>query len=298
LDKTVKVLVILFAVLGVALFGYHWVDQWHNKTVQQSVDKEKEACLKQIAQLEAEINRLREDLEAQHQAMPSKSDLTNAFGAAKPADAIKADAADCNQLTSQMVAFFQYLDSKSYLIWPGVNNMRAEEFFEEIYKRLAANPPINVGEMEDLTGLVRNVTHFYRLLGKDRIELIKEILSSEAAVTEPAMAVSFAWLTSCNSVRAVKDQPNLNALYPYASFFLNTLGGRSYLLRRDSKLRMLISYYALLVIDMANDAKINSYGLDIRPHLHYLFFDINTQKGLMYRERYLTKLATLKDKYQ
>ena len=298
MDKTVKVLVILFAVVGIALFGYHWIDQWHHKAVQQSVEKEKTECLKQIAQLEAEVNRLKEDLETQHQVLPSKSELTDAFGAAKPGEAFKTQAVDCKQLTSQMVAFFQYLDSKSYLIWPGVNNMRAEELFEEIYKKLAANPPINVGEMEDLSSLVANVTHFYRVLGKDRIDLIKEILSSETAVTEPAMAVAFAWLTSCKSERMVKGQPNLNSLYPYACFFLNTLGGRSYLLRRDSKLRMLITYYSLLVIDMANDAKLNSYGLDIRPHLHYLFFDINTQKGLMYRERYLTKLAALQDKYQ
>ena len=90
----------------------------------------------------------------------------------------------------------------------------------------------------------------------------------------------------------------MKQIYPYAAYFLNTLGGRSYLLRRDSKIRMLVNYYAVLTVDMANDNNYNAYGLDIRPYIDYLFYDINNQKGLMYRERYLTRLAALKDKYQ
>jgi hypothetical protein len=49
---------------------------------------------------------------------------------------------------------------------------------------------------------------------------------------------------------------------------------------------------------MANDAKLNAYGLDIRPHLDYVFYDINNQKGLMYRQRYLGRLRALQNKYQ
>ena len=175
--------------------------------------------------------------------------------------------------------------------------MRAEELFEYISKQLAANPPTNVGEMDNLASLIRNVTFFYRVLGKERIELLKGILNSEAA--EPAMAVMFTWMTECNeNNQRVDGVSNLKNLYQYASFFLNTLGGRSYLLRRDSKLRMLVNYYSLLTIDMANDAKLNAYGIDIRPHLDYVFYDINNQKGLLYRQRYLAHLAALKNKYQ
>ena len=79
---------------------------------------------------------------------------------------------------------------------------------------------------------------------------------------------------------------------------MNTLGGRSYLLRRDAKLRMLVNYYSLLIIDLANEAKLNAYGLDIRPYLDYVFYDINNQKGLMYRQRYLSRLSALQNKYQ
>ncbi len=293
MDKTVKVLVILFAIVGIGLFGYHWFSQWHTKTVDQTLEREKQKLLERIAQLEAEITRMTEELGAQQLSRPSKSELVNVFGDAKPTEPIVLSKADCKKITRQAVAFFQYLDSKAYLIWPGID-MRADELFEDISKQLAAQPPVNVGEMEDLYSLVRNVTHFYRVLGRNRINLIKEILSSESEIMEPAMAVMFAWITTCNYEY---DQLNLNTLFQYAHFFLNTLGGRSYLLRRDTRQRMLINYYCLLIIDMANDAKLNAYGFDIRPHLDYVFYDINNQKGLMYRQRYLSRLSALQNKY-
>jgi hypothetical protein len=298
MDKTVKVLVVLFAVLGIGMFGYHWFSQWHTQTVDQALLMEKEKHLDRIAQLENEINQLKEELDAQHQSQPSKTELSNVFGVAKPMAPLAPDDIDCDKITRQVVAFFQYLDSKAYLIWPG-NEMRAEELFDQLSKELAASPPINVGELDHLYSLVRNVTHFYRVLGKDRVDLVKEILSSENAVLEPAMAVMFAWMTTCGRAGTeTEKQPALSTLYQYAHFFLNTMGGRSYLLRRDTKQRMLINYYALLIIDMANDVKLNSYGLDIRPHLDYVFYDINNQKGLIYRQRYLTKLTALQSKYQ
>ncbi len=298
MDKTVKGLVILFAVVGIGLLGYHWINKWHTAEVQQATQEEKEQYQQKIAQLEAEINKLATELDTQAQAVPSKSELTSAFGVAKPMATLAPEEVNCQKIIGQVAAFFQYLDSKAYLIWPGIN-MRAEELFDEIFMKLSASPPTNVGEMEDLYSLVRNVTHFYRVLGKERIVLIKEILNSEAAVVEPAMAVMFLWQTTCRQgKRPDKEHAHLSTLYQYASFFLNTLGGRSYLLRRESKLRMLVNYYALLAVDMANDAKINAYGIDIRPHLDYLFYDINNQKGLLYRERYLTRLAILQDKYQ
>jgi hypothetical protein len=294
MDKTVKVLIVLFALVGIGLFGYHFVHQWHARTLNQAVLQERQHANEKIAQLEARINRMTEELGQQQRSQPSESELVNAFGDDKPLESIKPEKVDCKQVTGQVVAFFQYLDSKAYLIWPGINT-RAEDLFDQISRKLTAKPPVNVGEMDDIYSLVHNVTHFYTVLGKDRVELIKEILKSESDVLEPAMAVMFAWITACNTNT---KQLDLNTLYQYAHFFLNTLGGRSYLLRREAKLRILINYYSLLVIDMANDAKLNSYGLDIRPHLDYVFYDINNQKGLMYRQRYLSRLRALQTKYQ
>jgi hypothetical protein len=294
MDKTVKVLIVLFALVGIGLFGYHYINQWHARILDKAVDQERKQANEKIAQMEAKVNRLTEELGGQQQAQPSKSELVNAFGAAKPMESISSETVDCGQVAGQVVAFFQYLDSKAYLIWPGIN-MRAEDLFDQISRQLTAKPPVNVGEMDDIYSLVHNVTHFYTVLGKERVDLVKEILKSESEVLEPAMAVMFAWITACN---ANTKQLDLNTLYQYAHFFLNTLGGRSYLLRREAKLRILVNYYSLLVIDMANDAKLNAFGFDIRPHLDYVFYDINNQKGLMYRPRYLSRLRALQNKYQ
>jgi hypothetical protein len=298
MEKTVKTLVILFAVLGVGLLGYYLINQWHNRQLTNAREQEKAICMQRIAELEAKVQKLTQEAGSQSPPSADKTEMANVFGSEKPLSALQAETTDCNKITAQAIAFFQYLDSKSYLIWPGVDG-RAEDLFEDVFKRLAAHPPTNVGEMNNMYTLLRNVTHLYRVLGKDRVDLIKQIMHSESAVMEPAMAVMYAWISTCNAgTNHPMDSKRLKTLYQYACFFLNTMGGRSYLIRRDSKTRLLINYYALLIVDKANDAKLNSYGIDIRPHIDYVFYDINNQKGLMYRQRYLAHLAALKNKYQ
>lgn len=295
MDKTVRTLVIAFAVIGLGLLGYYWVGRWHARGIEGALQQEKERCADRVAHLEAEVQRLNTELGPLTQQY--KGDLSRAFGIEKgTAAALPGEPVDCKKITAQAVAFFQYLDSKGY--WPG-ENIRAEALFEEVFQKLADNPPVNVGELENLYSLTRNVTHLYRVLGKERILQIKELLTKEAAVVEPATAVLYSWLTVCNAGEGAGPDPvRLKAMYPYACFFLNSLGGRSYLLRRESKLRMLINYYSLLVLDKANDVQLNAFGLDIRPHLDYLFYDISNQKGLLYRQRYLTQLVALQSKYQ
>ncbi len=295
MDKTIKILLILFALAAIALFGYNWVTQWHARTLDAAVAAEKEQCQKRIAELEAQIANLAAQLREQQASLGqgglTKSEMDGVFGQDRP------ESTDCAQIANQVTAFFSYLDSKVDILWPG-STIKAQQLYSQVYRKLADNPPINVGEMQNLANLTRNVAHLYRVLGKEQVDLIKKILSSEAAVVEPALSVLFAWMTFCGETgRPAPDQKKFEEIYPYAAFFLNTMGGRSYLLRRDSKLRMLVNYYSVLIIDFANAHKLNSFGLDIRPYLDYLFYDISNQKGLMYRERYLTRLSVLKEKY-
>ncbi|MBW2228705.1 MAG: hypothetical protein JRG99_15735 [Deltaproteobacteria bacterium] len=79
---------------------------------------------------------------------------------------------------------------------------------------------------------------------------------------------------------------------------MNTVGGRSYLLRRDSKVRILTTFYSILILDMANDAVLNRYGIDIRPHINLSIDDISNQKNLIYPETYVAKLHQLREKYK
>ena len=95
-----------------------------------------------------------------------------------------------------------------------------------------------------------------------------------------------------------EECPSLETLYEYAGFFLNTLAGRSYLMRRNSRQRLLITYYSILILDKANEETVNRYGIDILPHLDFLASEINSQKDLVHKKHYLAKLGSLKEKYQ
>jgi hypothetical protein len=163
---------------------------------------------------------------------------------------------------------------------------------------LETSPPMLSGELEDLVRLIQNVTHFYRFLGKERLNIIKNLLKSETDIIETVVAIFYGYMTSGNRCPdKIIQFPTEDTRYRYAAYFLNTLAGRSYLLRRDSKIRVLVSYYAVLIIDRANDAMLNYQGTDIRPFIDYSFYEIANQKGLIYRGQYLEKLAELRKKY-
>ena len=109
----------------------------------------------------------------------------------------------------------------------------------------------------------------------------------------------FAWLISAESCEELmKGCPSLEVMYEYTGFFLNTLAGKSYLLRRDSKVRILTSYYCVLILDRANEENLNRHGIDIRSSIDFLLFDIISQRGFIYQKQYLTRLQALKKKYQ
>jgi hypothetical protein len=173
------------------------------------------------------------------------------------------------------------------------------ELFRQIVADLSAKRPMVVGEMKDLSSLISNVAHFYRVLGEDRVKLILTISEKEPGLIEDAMANFYEWFSSCGECEQSETPcPSIEVLYQYAGFFLNTLAGRSYLLRRDSKIRTLTTYYSVLILDRANDESLNPHGIDIRPYINLSSYETASLKGLAYQKRYLRKLQALRDKYQ
>jgi hypothetical protein len=124
-------------------------------------------------------------------------------------------------------------------------------------------------------------------------------LKNESDIIETVIAIFYNYISSENRCRdLIISAPSQEILYYYAGYFLNTLSGRSCLLRRDLKIRVLATYYAVLIIDKANDDMLNSYGIDIRPFIDYSFYEVSSQRGLIYQRQYLSKLNQLKKKYQ
>ena len=297
MNRTLATVAVVFALIVVGLVTYFSVNKWHQNQMAAGRQQSQNECLEVIQKLEADIEEMQAELETERQMRPGDEVFPTVFGTPVPDRDADTLPTDCEKVDAQMRAFFNYLDSQSYLSARQIEGDSAG-FVSECAALLMANPPVNIGEMQELFRLVKNVTHFYRVLGKKRLMLVKDIMTAEERVLEPAMAVFYATIVECQKPLSGDAQAlSMERLYDYAGYFLNTLGGRSYLLRRESKMRMLVNYYAILIVDRAHDEKFNRYGIDVRPFIDYLFYDISNQRGLTYRARYLTRLTALRNKY-
>ena len=82
-------------------------------------------------------------------------------------------------------------------------------------------------------------------------------------------------------------------LYEYAAFFLTTLSEERPMWRRDSKTRILATYYSILIVDRANLEKANRFNVDIKPPVAQLMDDLVNYRNLSYRGLYIKKLKAL-----
>lgn len=204
----------------------------------------------------------------------------------------------CEDLSAELHQFFSTLDNKPYIESFGLQTSLQTHFIKLI-DSLLDNPPTVSRETDDLYTLLTNMAHFFRIIGKDNILLIKSILDRERDVIEDIGLALYTRITSadCSSDLFSLKAP-LDKSYEYAGFFLNTMGGRSYLFRRDSRSRLLVNYYAVLIVDMANTAGINRHGISIPEALPLLINEIETSNQLIYKELYLDRLYQLLESYQ
>ena len=179
----------------------------------------------------------------------------------------------------------------------GINGDAYEQYKKAI-GLLEATRPLISGETQDLYTLMRNISFFYRVLGDKTIRVALAILSQESEIMEPTIQLFYdatnPW-TGCGSVQPIGLSSE--ALYDYASFFINTIAGHAYLARRDLKVRTLGLYYSVLVIDKANENGLNKYGIDVRPAINSLLEDLESQRGLLYKKDYVSTLTELQKKY-
>ncbi|MFW6081431.1 MAG: hypothetical protein ACOC7W_05915, partial [Desulfosalsimonas sp.] len=175
----------------------------------------------------------------------------------------------------------------------------AFEIFREMVEDLAETPPLVSGEARNLSSVLRNRAHFFRVLGKDRIELVIAVMRSEKDVLEHVMYNLYRYFVSekcCEeySGSCIPDE----TLYEYAAFFLDTLSGQGYLMRRHAELRTLSIYYSVLVLDRSAELGINRHGIDIRPRIEDAQSEVEASSGLRFKDRYLSRLQNLREKYE
>lgn len=201
-------------------------------------------------------------------------------------------------LLDELNQFYGHLDEQPYM-----KDFKLKEpsrdHFSKLIQKVVDNPPVVTRETDDLFTLLKNTAHFFRILGKDNILILKGILDREKESFEDVLQ-TFYNLTL--HPEYLEDEYGItlpfDALYDYAGFFLNTMGGRLYLFRRDSTSRMAVSYYAILVVDRAGREGSEDHGIDLRPAIDFLIDEMETGGGrLRLRDEYLDTLYDLKEKY-
>lgn len=205
----------------------------------------------------------------------------------------------CDSPSRQLHTFYTHLDSQAYMAEYKLN-ASSEKHFTDLIKKLLANPPQVTRESDDLYTILKNTAHFFRVSGKNNIIMLKGILDNEKGSLEQILA-DYHLLVSvpeCSMTPYSKDVDK-DALYEYACFFLNTMGGRLYLFRRDSLSRMVVTYYAILLVDQANIQNNNFHGIALKPAVDMLIAEMEAGGSTLKRsDSYLDKLYELKEKYQ
>ena len=331
--KTAKIVVgaVMLAVSG--FFIYSKIAGWHTSELENAVQQVQEVSQSKTDKLEEEIISLERELaNVKGQTIPEEK-LAEVFGADEKStdkESLAGVLRDENKLSGLLAeeekvavnqglnqkkistgeaqqdvveierrisAFFSYLDDQPYVQSYGFAGGSYLEYQIAI-KKLSSELPIITGEMQSLYSMVRNVAHFYRVMGKKRIFVTRQILQTESEIIESVMKTFYLWFTTKSAGQAtIEGRPSPEMMYNYAGYLLNTLGGRSYLLRRNPKIRALTTYYCVLTLDRANDEELNSKGIDIRPYIKTSFLEVKNQIGLIYQKEYMAKLSELNLKY-
>jgi hypothetical protein len=204
----------------------------------------------------------------------------------------------CKRIDKDVRDFFDYLNTRDYVrrIEEGTDTF---DHFHKIVSRLASKLPVPAGESADSTLLNSNIYHLFRVLEKKDIRLIREVLANETETIEMVIELFYQWSTLGNRCPDPEGlRPSQEMVYHYAGFFLNTIGGRSYLFRRPLGLRLLGTYYSLLIVYAADKEGRNLYGIDPYPYIAPVEKEIALYNGFRFQQTYLEKLQELEKYYR
>jgi len=230
------------------------------------------------------------DSMADDQATPAIESLENV---SNPIDLD--DRPPCQIAATELDNFFKNIEGQEYVLAYELKE-DVQDHLNKLTIKLLNNPP-NIGnETDDLLSILKNAAHFYRLFGAKDVSLVKDIMTNESDDLESMMESLFQWHVvgeSCTNTNIRLSLP-LDKLYEYSCYFLNTLGGQSYLFRRESRIRILIKYYCILILDRADQAGLNHYGIDITYALESTLEDIDAVDNLQLANDYIHELQEIK----
>ncbi len=296
MDKAIKVGIVV-AILAIAVyFGYNLFTNWHKESLETAKRQERIEWEKRTKELMEKVTGLEEELTSVKGEVVPERKLKEVFGPDSAVVKKEETPLGFEEIDQQIRAFFTYLDEQDYVQAYQFKGGTYQQF-QLALKKMETNPPSITDETASLYNLYRNMAHFFRVLGKSRVNLTRDVLQNENEILESVMQTFYLWATDETADKKKTGQPTLKTMYTYSGFFLNTLAGKSYLFRRNSKIRLLTTYYSILILDRANDEQLNPAGIDIRPHIEFLLNDLQNQIGLIHQKQYLSQLLQLADKY-
>lgn len=264
----------------------------------ETVPVDKEVLLQELrSATEGQIERLfelgkeelfRTDGEIKRLFEPRKGDV---FGKAR------ADKIYCALIDEYVADFFAYLNTKKYIKRLDLKTNTYSKF-KQILKRLVSQPPLPAGEGIHPAIMLKNIYYFSRALDRKDLRLFKGVVVNERDNMELNLEMFYRWLmlgNSCPNPGGVR--PPFDVMYRYAGFFLNSTGGRAYLFRRSVTLRLLASYYCLLIVHQADRLGKNSYGVNILPYIQPLKDEISNYPDFEFQDQYISTLTRLEDYY-
>ncbi len=243
-------------------------------------------------------NESKEKAQAGHSPLPEEQSQSETLSD-QQVDKKISSRPSCTEVSPTLSNFFNKLEKKQYSKEAN-STQPLQEHFNDLTTQLMNNPPVVAHETDELYTLLTNTAHFFRILGKDNMRLLQKVIKQEHADFEKIAAEIYR--LSLTGEECVSGEKKLEipftSAYEYAGFFLNTLGGRSYLFRRDPGTRLLVNYYAILILDQANQKDLNIYGVDMTEHLPWLIQEMEASNRLTSKEGYLDKLYELAENYQ
>lgn len=299
--QNIIIIISIIVICGLIYSGYTILKSSHEKDLDNVRQQEENEWNSKVELLEEKILDLEREISvfsniSEEMDIPIDQEYTS--GLEDVSGKESGESFKIEDIERRIASFFLRLDEQDYMKQYELTGSSYSEY-EAIIEKLSLKTPLIVNETESLYNMFLNIAHFYRVIGKNRLLMVRDILVNEHDNIESTMRAFYLWYSyDYGSEKKIKGRPSTKVLYEYAGFFLNTIGGRNYLMRRDSKLRILTAYYSVLFLDKANDLKINVHGIDIRPHLKILLNDVSTFTGFDYKFEYIRHINRLKKKYR
>ena len=292
--KRVLMSMAIIAALSTALYlGVQKVHTWNQSSVQQATETEQERWMVDVEKLKDEVKELKDELYIETALEAHARKVSEVMGTPEGiAPSADTDTPGCRDSEKRLLSFFNYLNKKYPSEIPPLTRFRGA------LSHLAASPPEIMERELDTLALFRNIAHLYRALSGKEVRVFRHWVEMEPDAIEAFLPDLYKVMMdgTCSQVIPV-DCTQETAIH-YATFFLNTLGGRSYLLRRNARYRILATYYSVLVLHQADLSGTNLYGVNILPHLERLQSEIALYKGLAKKTLYLTTLEKVGAHYR